>query len=45
MWAHSLSPAQRQSMGVNDTLVCISVGLEDEADLIRDFADTGSVLP
>ncbi|HEY0101145.1 MAG TPA: aminotransferase class I/II-fold pyridoxal phosphate-dependent enzyme [Pyrinomonadaceae bacterium] len=38
MWGQQLSASQRAAMGVNDRLVRVSVGLEDEADLIRDFA-------
>jgi methionine-gamma-lyase len=38
MWAESLSAEQRAAMGVNDSLVRISIGLEDEADLLSDFA-------
>ena len=32
-------------MGVSDTLVRISVGLEDEADLIADFGQALTPLP
>jgi len=38
MWAESLNAEQRAAMGVNDSLVRISIGLEDEADLLSDFA-------
>ena len=38
MWTQQLSAEQRAAMGVSDRLVRISVGLEDEADLIKDFA-------
>jgi methionine-gamma-lyase len=38
MWGQQLSAAQRAAMGVSDKLVRVSVGLEDEADLIKDFA-------
>lgn len=38
MWSQQLSSEQRAAMGVSDRLVRISVGLEDEADLIKDFA-------
>ena len=38
MWGLQLSPAQRAEMGVSDGLVRVSVGLEDEQDLIKDFA-------
>ena len=38
MWGLQLSPAQRAEMGVSDGLVRVSVGLEDERDLINDFA-------
>jgi cystathionine beta-lyase/cystathionine gamma-synthase len=37
MWAESLNAEQRADMGVNDSLVRISIGLEDEADLLSDF--------
>lgn len=37
MWSLQLSPEQRQATGINDGLVRISVGLEDEVDLLRDF--------
>ena len=38
MWSLQLTAEQRAAMGVGDNLVRISVGLEDEADLIKDFA-------
>lgn len=38
MWSKQLSPDQLRSMGVSESLVRISVGLEDEDDLINDFA-------
>jgi cystathionine beta-lyase/cystathionine gamma-synthase len=38
MWAESLNADRRAAMGVNDSLVRISIGLEDEADLLSDFA-------
>lgn len=38
MWGQQLSVELRAAMGINDRLVRISVGLEDEADLIKDFA-------
>jgi methionine-gamma-lyase len=38
MWGLQLSPAQRAAMGVSDSLLRVSVGLEDERDLIKDFA-------
>nr|MBA3242507.1 PLP-dependent transferase [Acidobacteriota bacterium] len=37
MWGQQLSPEQRERMGVSDSLVRISVGLEDERDLLKDF--------
>ncbi|QQS45270.1 MAG: aminotransferase class I/II-fold pyridoxal phosphate-dependent enzyme [Acidobacteriota bacterium] len=37
MWSLQLSPEVRQATGITDGLVRISVGLEDEPDLIRDF--------
>lgn len=38
MWSDTLTEAQRSAMGVGENLVRISVGLEDERDLIDDFA-------
>jgi methionine-gamma-lyase len=38
MWSLQLSLELRESTGINEGLVRISVGLEDEADLLRDFA-------
>jgi methionine-gamma-lyase len=38
MWGRQLSVEQRAAMSVSDRLVRISVGLEDEVDLIKDFA-------
>lgn len=38
MWGLQLSPATREETGVTDGLVRVSVGLEDEQDLIADFA-------
>jgi methionine-gamma-lyase len=38
MWGQQLSVEQRAAMEISDRLVRVSVGLEDEADLIRDFA-------
>lgn len=38
MWRKTLTAEQRRSMGVSDSLVRVSVGLEDESDLIDDFA-------
>jgi cystathionine beta-lyase/cystathionine gamma-synthase len=38
MWADSLTREQREAVGVSDSLVRISVGLEDERDLLADFA-------
>lgn len=37
MWSHQLTPEQRQQTGISETLLRLSVGLEDERDLIRDF--------
>lgn len=37
MWSLQLSRELQQSTGINEGLVRISVGLEDEVDLIRDF--------
>jgi len=38
MWGLQLSREQRRAAGISESLVRISVGLEDEADLIADFA-------
>lgn len=38
MWGDTLTDAQRSAMGVGENLVRISVGLEDERDLIDDFS-------
>ena len=38
MWSLQLSRELRESTGINEGLVRISVGLEDEVDLLRDFA-------
>lgn len=38
MWGHQHSVEQRRAAGINDRLVRISVGIEDEQDLISDFA-------
>ncbi|HVF73032.1 MAG TPA: PLP-dependent aspartate aminotransferase family protein [Chthoniobacterales bacterium] len=38
MWAESLTGEQRAAMDVSDSLVRISTGLEDEEDLLADFA-------
>ncbi|HKP93861.1 MAG TPA: aminotransferase class I/II-fold pyridoxal phosphate-dependent enzyme [Chthoniobacterales bacterium] len=45
MWAESLSSEQRAAMGVDDSLVRISIGLEDERDLIADFAQALDLIP
>ncbi len=37
MWGLQLSPELRQATGLSESLVRISVGLEDERDLLRDF--------
>ncbi|MBS1789951.1 MAG: aminotransferase class I/II-fold pyridoxal phosphate-dependent enzyme [Acidobacteria bacterium] len=37
MWSLQLSPEQRAATGINEGLIRISVGLEDEADLLGDF--------
>ncbi len=37
MWSLQLSAEQRAATGINDGLVRISVGLEDVADLLKDF--------
>lgn len=33
-----LSPQERQQAGISDALVRVSVGIEDAADLLADFA-------
>ena len=38
MWSHQHTPEQRRALGIGDGLVRISVGAEDERDLIADFA-------
>jgi cystathionine gamma-lyase len=38
MWGDTLTEAQRSAMEVGENLVRISVGLEDERDLIADFS-------
>ncbi|HYE64543.1 MAG TPA: aminotransferase class I/II-fold pyridoxal phosphate-dependent enzyme [Pyrinomonadaceae bacterium] len=38
MWSHQISPEQRLETGLSESLVRISVGLEDERDLLDDFA-------
>ena len=38
MWALQLSPQQQAAMGLSAGLVRVSVGLEDERDLLADFA-------
>lgn len=37
MWSHQLSPEQRRATGISEGLFRVSVGLEDERDLIKDF--------
>lgn len=37
MWSLQLSQELRESTGINEGLVRISVGLEDEIDMLRDF--------
>jgi cystathionine beta-lyase/cystathionine gamma-synthase len=37
MWSHQLTLEQRKAAGISDGLVRVSVGLEDERDLIKDF--------
>ncbi len=36
---HEMGPERRASMGIDDSLIRISVGIEDTEDLVRDFAD------
>ena len=38
MWGHHHSAEQRRAAGISDGLLRISVGVEDEKDLIADFA-------
>jgi len=38
MWGDTLTEAQRKAMKVGENLVRISVGVEDERDLIDDFS-------
>ena len=38
MWGLQLSAEQKNEMGVSASLLRVSAGLEDEADLIADFA-------
>lgn len=40
MWSLQLDAATRQSTGIGDGLVRISVGLEEETDLIADFSQS-----
>jgi cystathionine beta-lyase/cystathionine gamma-synthase len=37
MWSHQLTPEQRRLTGISEGLFRLSVGLEDERDLIKDF--------
>lgn len=37
LWSHQMAPQQRRAAGISDSLVRISVGIEDEADLLHDF--------
>ncbi len=38
MWSQHLTAEQREESGISEGLVRISVGLEDERDLLKDFA-------
>ncbi|HEY9282477.1 MAG TPA: PLP-dependent transferase [Pyrinomonadaceae bacterium] len=38
MWSRQHTPEQRRALGIGDGLVRVSVGAEDERDLIADFA-------
>jgi cystathionine beta-lyase/cystathionine gamma-synthase len=38
MWGQQLTGEQRAAMNIGDNLVRVSVGLEDEVDLLKDFA-------
>jgi cystathionine beta-lyase/cystathionine gamma-synthase len=40
MWGRQLTSEQRAAMSIGDNLVRVSVGLEDEVDLLRDFAQS-----
>jgi len=35
---HEMGPAMRQKMGIDDNLIRVSVGIENEEDLLADFA-------
>ena len=37
MWSLQLTPEQQRETGISESLVRISVGIEDESDLLRDF--------
>ncbi|MEP7271450.1 MAG: aminotransferase class I/II-fold pyridoxal phosphate-dependent enzyme [Acidobacteriota bacterium] len=37
MWGLQLSPEVREQTGISESLVRVSAGIEDEADLVRDF--------
>jgi cystathionine beta-lyase/cystathionine gamma-synthase len=37
MWGHQHTPEQRRALGIEDGLVRISVGVEDQRDLLGDF--------
>jgi methionine-gamma-lyase len=37
MWGGYMTPEERRAKGLSDSLVRISIGLEDERDLINDF--------
>jgi cystathionine beta-lyase/cystathionine gamma-synthase len=39
MWSHQLTPEQRRLTGISEGLFRVSVGLEDERDLIKDFRE------
>lgn len=38
MFGHQLTPEQRRQIGITDGLIRVSVGFEDQQDLIKDFA-------
>lgn len=38
MWSLQLTPEQQRASGISESLVRISTGLEDEKDLVEDFA-------
>ena len=41
---HEMGPERRASMGIDDSLIRISVGIEEADDLIGDFAQAHAVI-